>query len=104
MKAGDLVQVQKHFRVVQCGCHHSPEVMNRLSDYEIFPSLSLQPGEVYLLTDFYIGKETYPIYSYCEITILAAGKKWETTLSIDNDNEIDDFIKVFESPTLLPRG
>ena len=100
MKAGDLIQVQKPFRVQQCG-HH---VINRLSDYELFPSLSLQPGEVYLLLDFYLGKEAYPIYDYFDITILAEGKQWETTITIDHDNEIDDFIKVFESPTLLPRG
>lgn len=95
MKVGDLIQIQKNIRVQQCG-----HAMNRLDDYELFPSLSLQPGEVYLMTDFYVGEETYPIYSYFEITILAAGKQWETTITIDNDNEIDDFIKVFESPTL----
>jgi hypothetical protein len=95
MQAGDLIQVQKNIRVQQNG-----HVMNRLDDYELFPSLLLQPGEVYLMTDFYLGEETYPIYSYFEITILAAGQKWETTITIDNDDEIDDFIQVFESPTL----
>ena len=100
MKAGDLIQVQKPFRVQQCGNH----VMNRLSDYEIFPSLHLQPGEIYLLTDFYMGQEHYPIYNFFEITILAEGKQWEATVTIDHDNEIADYIQVFESPTLLPRG
>lgn len=100
MKAGDLIQVQKPFRVQQCGNH----VMNRLSDYEIFPALYLQPGEVYLLIDFYQAEEEYPIYNYFEITILAEGQQWETTITIDHDNEIADYVKVFESPTLLPRG
>ena len=95
MKPGDLIQVQKRFQVQQCG-HH----MNRLGDYEIFPSLSLHPGEVYLLTDFYVGEEEYPVYNYFEITILADGTKWETTISIDDENEISSFIKLFESPTL----
>lgn len=100
MKSGDLIQIQKHFRVQQCGQHS----MNRVHDYELFPTISLQAGDVYLLTDFYVGEESYPIYSYFEITILAAGKQWGTTITIDHDNEIDDFIKVFESPTLLQRG
>ena len=100
MKAGDLIQVQKPFRVRQVG-HHA---MNTLRDYELFPSLSLQPGEVYLMTDFYIGHENYPIYNFFTITIFAEGKQWEETITIDHDNEIEDYIKAFESPTLLPRG
>ena len=96
MKPGDLIQIQKAFRVQQSG----QQSMNRLHDYELFPTLTLQPGEVYLLTDFYTGEETYPIYNYFEIEILAAGQQWETTITIDNDDEIDDFIQVFESPTL----
>ena len=96
MKSGDLIQIQKNFRVQQCG----QQSMNRLHDYELFPTLTLQAGEVYLLTDFYIGEETYPIYNYFEIAILVAGQQWETTITIDNDDEIDDFIQVFESPTL----
>tara|TARA_Y100000385_G_C13070531_1_gene628829 strand:+ start:40 stop:333 length:294 start_codon:yes stop_codon:yes gene_type:complete len=96
MKSGDLIQIQKNIRVQQCGQHS----MNRLSDYELFPTLTLQPGEVYLLTDFYIGEEQYPVYNYFEITILAAGQQWTTTVTIDDENEIDDFIQAFESPTL----
>ena len=96
MKSGDLIQIQKNFRVQQCG----KKAMNRLDDYELFPTLSLQPGEVYLLTDFYKAYEAYPIYSYFEITVLVAGQQWETTITIDNENEIDDYIQVFESPTL----
>ena len=96
MKPGDIIQVQKHFRVQACG---RPPVYSS-EDYELFPSLSLQPGEVYLLLDFYLGKEEHPVYDYFEITILAAGKQWEATITIDNENEIDDFIQVFESPTL----
>ena len=99
MKPGDLIQIQKAFRVYECGSHN----INRLSDYELFPSLYLQPGEVYLLTDFYTGNEEYPVYNYFNITILAAGKQWEATITIDSD-EISDYISVFESPTLLPRG
>jgi len=100
MKPGDLIQIQKPMRVQQCG----HQIMNRLKDYELFPSLSLQPGEVYLMTEFYMGEEHYPIYNFFEITILAEGKQWETAITIDQDNEVDDYIKVFESPTLLPRG
>ena len=100
MNSGDLVQIQKPFRVQQCR-HHA---MNTLSDYEIFPSLYLQPGELYLLIDFYKGEEIYPIYNYFEITILAEGQQWEATITIDHDNEIADYIKVFESPTLSLRG
>ena len=100
MKSGDLIQIQKSFRVQQCG----QQSMNRLRDYELFPTLILQAGEVYLLTDFYIGEEPYPVYNYFEITILAAGQQWTTTVTIDNENEIDNYISVFESPTLLPRG
>ena len=96
MKSGDLIQIQKTFRVQQCG----QQSINRLHDYELFPALTLQPGEVYLLTDFYRACEAYPIYNYFEITILAGGTKWETTISIDDENEISSFIKLFESPTL----
>ena len=100
MKPGDLIQIQKPFRVQQCG----HQIMNRLKDYELFPTLSLQPGEVYLITEFHIGREHYPIYNFFEITILAEGKQWASTITIEHDNEIADYIKVFESPTLLPRG
>ena len=75
MKSGDLIQIQKNIRVQKCGQHS----MNRLSDYELFPTLILQAGEIYLLTDFYIGEEQYPVYNYFEITILAAGQQWTTT-------------------------
>lgn len=100
MKPGDLIQIQKHFRVQQCNAQHGPV----MRDYQLFPSLSLQPGEVYLMTEFYIGQEHYPIYNFFEITILAEGKQWEATITIDHDNEINDYIQIFESPTLLPRG
>ena len=100
MKAGDLIQIQRPIRVRQCG---GPNKMNGLDDYFTFPSLYLQPGEYYLLTDFYVGQEDYPVYNYFEFTILAAGQQWEATISIDHNKEIDDFIKVFESPTLLLR-
>jgi hypothetical protein len=100
MKSGELIQIQRPIRVRQCG----PHVMNGLDDYFTFPSLHLQPGEIYLMTDFYKAEEDYPIYNYFEFTILAAGQQWEATITIDHDNEIDDFIQVFESPTLLPRG
>ena len=96
MKSGDLVQIQKSFRVQESGLFR----INRLDDYELFPTLTLQAGEVYLLTELFIGKGDYPIYNFFEITILAAGKKWETTISIDGSNEINDYIQVFESPTL----
>ena len=99
MKPGDLIQIQKAFRVQQCGYRG----MNRLKDYELFPSLSLQPGEVYLMTEFYVGQEHYPIYNFFEITILAANQQWEATITVDNEDEIDDYVKVFESPTLMPR-
>jgi len=100
MKAGDLIQIQRPIRVHQRG----PNKMNGLNDYFTIPSLHLQPGEIYLLTDFYKAKEDYPIYNYFQFAILAAGQQWETTITIDHDNEIADFINVFESPTLLPRG
>ena len=100
MKSGDLIQIQKPFRVQQCNIKHGPV----MGDYELFPTLTLQPGEVYLMTEFYIGQEHYPIYNFFEITILAAGKQWEATITVDHDNEIDDYVKVFESPTLSPRG
>jgi hypothetical protein len=98
MHAGDLVQIQKHIRVHECG-----HVVNRLDDHELLPSLNILPGEVYLLTDFFYGEESYPIYNYFEITILAAGRKWETTITIDSEDEIDDFIRVFESSKLTQR-
>ena len=100
MEAGDLIQIQRPIRVHQCG----PNKMNGLDDYFAFPSLHLQPGEIYLLTDFYKAEEDYPIYNYFQFAILAAGQQWEATITMDNDNEIADFINVFESPTLLPRG
>ena len=100
MKVGDLIQIQRTIRVHQC----SPNKMNGLDDYFTIPSLHLQPGEIYLLTDFYRAEEDYPIYNYFQFAILAAGQQWETTITINHDNEIADFINVFESPTLLPRG
>lgn len=99
MKAGDLIQIQKSFRIQQCGRH----VIHSLSDYELFPSLTLQPGEVYLMTEYYFGKEEHPIYSYFDITLLAEGKKWETTITVDDISEVDDYIRVVESPTLSQR-
>ena len=100
MEAGDLIQIQRPIRVHQCG----PNKMNGLDDYFTIPSLHLQPGEIYLLTDFYKAEEDYPIYNYFQFAILAAGQQWETTITIEHDNEIADYVKVFESPTLLPRG
>ena len=87
-------------RFQQC----NPKYSTVMRDYELFPALSLQPGEVYLMTDFYMGEESYPIYSYFEITILAAGKQWETIITVDSEDEINDYIRVFESPTLSQRG
>ena len=100
MKSGDLIQIQKHMRFQQC----NPKYSTVMRDYELFPALSLQPGEVYLMTDLYMGEENYPIYSYFEITILAAGKQWETIITVDSEDEINDYIRVFESPTLSQRG
>ena len=100
MKAGDLIQIQRSIRVCQSGSNK----MNGLDDYFTIPSLYLQPGEIYLLTDFYKAKEDYPIYNYFQFAILATGQQWEATITINHDNEIADFIQVFESPTLSPRG
>ena len=71
MKTGDLVQIQRSIRVHQCG----PNKMNGLDDYFVIPSLYLQPGEIYLLTDFYKAEEDYPIYNYFQFAILAAGQQ-----------------------------
>ena len=98
MKPGDLIQIQRRFRVHEAFPSHSQRRI-------VLPQLMyLNPGDICLLMDLHYDKEEYPIYDYFKVNLYIAGKIWTTTITIENENGIKDFLKVFESPTLLPRG
>ena len=95
MKPGDLVQAQKYFWA------------NEIDSSENKPcaaKISVSPGDILLLIGFEHGNCEYPIYDYFTIKFFTAGSRWSTTAAIDNIHEIEEYIQVFESPTLLPRG
>ena len=66
--------------------------------------ISVSPGDMLLLTQFKYGKSEYPIYDYFTIEFFVAGSRWSTTVAINDKSEIEEYIQVFESPTLLQRG
>ena len=95
MKPGDLVQVQRHFWASEL-----ETTSNKTCDSKI----SVSPGDTLLLTNFEHGNCEYPIYDYFTIEFFTAGCRWSTTATISDISEVEKFIQVFESPTLLPRG
>ena len=95
MQAGDLVQVQKPFWASE---------VNPSENKSYASKISVSPGDILLLVDFKYGKCEYPIYGYFTIEFFTAGSRWSTTTAIADESEIKDYIQVFESPTLLPRG
>ena len=66
--------------------------------------ISVSPGDILLLIDFEHGNCEYPIYDYFTIKFFTAGSRWSTTATIGDISEVEDYIQVFESPKLLPRG
>ena len=95
MKAGDLVQAQKHFWANEVDVSENKRYASKIS---------VSPGDLLLLIDFEHGNSDYPIYDYFTIKFFAAGSRWSTTVTIGDINEVEEYIQVFESPTLLPRG
>ena len=109
MNPGDLVQIQRAFRVFERElARRDPKTMQEIV------SIMLGPGEIYLLTKLVYHKQEYPQYDYVTIELLVAGRTWLTTMTLDDVYELDQFIKVydfknqdlksFESPTLTQRG
>ena len=96
MQSGDLVQAQKHFWASEI------ESINNNKPYA--SKLSVSPGDMLLLIDFEHGNSEYPIYDYFTIKFFVAGSRWSMTSTISDIREVEDYIRVFESPTLLPRG
>jgi hypothetical protein len=95
MKPGDLVQAQKHFWASE---------IKASSEKPYASKLSVLPGDILLIIDFEQGNSEYPIYDYFTVKFFAAGSRWSMTATISDTCEIEDFIKAFESSTLLPRG
>ena len=95
MKAGDLVQAQKNFWANEIKVNSSKPYASKLS---------VSPGDLLLLIDFEHGNSDYPIYDYFTIEFFAAGSRWSMTTTISDIHEVEDFIQVFESPKLSPRG
>ena len=109
MKPGNMVQVQRAFRVFERVVdRRDPKTMQEIV------SLMVSPGEIYLLTKIEYHKQEYPQYDYVTIELLIAGRTWLTTITLDDKHELDKFIKdydfknldikSFESPMLLLRG
>ena len=95
MKPGDLVQAQKHFWADEIGSYISLKTHAA--------KISVSPGDLLLLTSILQGKEQFPIYNYFTINFYAGGRHWSTTATIENAKEINDYVQLFESPTLMPR-
>ena len=95
MKPGDLVQVQKYFWANEANPRQNKPYASKIS---------VSPGDILLLIDFEHGNSDYPIYDYFTIEFFTAGSRWSTTITISDISEVKDYIQVFESPTLLPRG
>ena len=102
MNPGDIVQVQRRFRVFE-------RELDRRDPKKIqeIVSLVLSPGDIYLLTKLIYHDQEYPHYNYVTIELLVAGRTWITTVTLDQIFELEQFIKVcdhdfenFESPTL----
>ena len=91
MKVGDIVQIQRPFRVFERELNHrDPKAMQEIV------SMMLTPGEVYLLTTLTYHKLDYPQYNYVTIELLVACRTWITTMTLDDVYEIDQFIKVYD--------
>ena len=95
MKSGDLVQAQRRFWANEVDSRNSKPYASKLA---------VSPGDLLLLIDFEHGNSDYPIYDYFTIKFFAAGSRWSTTATIHDLSEVEDYIQVFESPTLSPRG
>ena len=109
MKTGDMVQIQRPFRMF--ARELSKKDPRQFNDN--IESIVAMPGEVYLLTKLIYHNEEYPSYDYISVELLIAGKTWMTTVTTDDVYEIEQFIrkydfknkdiKNFESPALMPR-
>ena len=93
MKSGDLVQAQRHFWASE---------IEAASNKSYASKLSVSPGDILLLINFEHGNCEYPIYDYFTIKFFAAGSRWSTTTTIHDLSEVEDYVQVFESPTLMP--
>ena len=109
MKPGDMVQIQRPFRMFSKELSKKdPKKFN-----DNIESIMAMPGEVHLLTKLIYHNEDYPNYDYVTVELLIAGKTWITTVTIDDIYHIEQFvrsydfknkdIKNFESPALMPR-
>jgi hypothetical protein len=109
MKPGDMVQIQRPFRLFARELSNAdPSKFN-----DNIESIITMPGEVYLLLKLERHNEEYPQYDYITVELLVSGKTWLTTVTTDDVYEIEQFIrkydfknkdiKNFESPALMPR-
>ena len=94
MKSGDLVQAQRHFWASE---------LEATSNKPYASKISVSPGDICRAPAFEHGNCEYPIYDYFTIEFFTAGCRWSTTITISDISEVENFIQVFESPTLLPR-
>ena len=91
MNPGDMIQIQRAFRIFE------RELYSRdPSAKQEIVSMTVTPGEVYLLTNLIYHKQAYPQYDYATIELLVAGRTWMTTMTLDDFYEIDQFIKVYD--------
>ena len=95
MQPGDLVQAQRQFWASDAEKNNNRRFASKLA---------VSTGDILLLTAFdYNCSDGYD-YDFFTFNFLAAGCRWSVTITVYNIAEVEDFIKVFESPTLLPRG
>lgn len=91
MNPGDIVQIQKPFRLFEREmAGKDPKQMQEIV------SIMIWPGEIYLLTKLLHHEEKYPIYNYATIELLVAGRTWMTTMTLDEEHEIKEWIKTFD--------
>lgn len=88
MLPGDIVQVQRHFRVFER--ESSAKDARRIDE---IVSIMLTPGDVHLLTKLIYHDQEFPQYNYVTVELLVAGKTWMTTVTLDEVFELGQFIK-----------
>ena len=88
MNPGDIVQVQRHFRVFE---REASETDDR--KIQEIVSMMLTPGDVHLLTKLIYHDQEFPQYNYVTLELLVAGKTWMTTVTLDEIFELGQFIK-----------
>ena len=91
MNPGDIVQIQRSFRLFEREMSgKDPRKAQEIVSIMVFPD------EIYLLTKLLHHKEKYPKYNYATIELLVSGKTWMTTMTLNDEYEVEKYIKTFD--------